>query len=149
MQLFKRIHEGVSKVFNAGHSAASDATEQLPAQQQTGMIAERLAETYLSREGLKVVARNVRSRWGEIDLVALDAEMLVFVEVRLRTDPRYGGAAASITEAKQQRLLRTAEHFLAHGGKVWHGRPCRFDVVLFDRLHLSHIEWIRSAFDAA
>ena len=58
-------------------------------------------------------------------------------------------AAASITEAKQQRLIRTAEHFLTHGGKVWHGRPCRFDVVLFDRLHLSHIEWIRSAFDAA
>jgi putative endonuclease len=149
MQLFKRIHESLANVFNGAHSAAQTAPEQHPARQNTGMMAEQLAGTYLSRAGLKIVARNVRSRWGEIDLIGTDGETLVFVEVRLRTDPRFGGAAESISPAKRRRLVRTANHFLAHGGRLWQGRPCRFDVVLLDRLHLAHIEWIRNAFDAA
>ena len=149
MELLKRIHEGMSKMLSLGHSAAAPAPAQLPAHLRDGALAERLAETYLSRQGLQVVARNVRSRWGEIDLVALDGESLVFVEVRMRSDPRYGGAAASISRAKQQRLIHTADWFLAHGGKGWLGRPCRFDVVLMERLHLAHVEWIRGAFDAS
>lgn len=124
-------------------------TRRLPPHLRDGTLAERMAETYLSRQGLKIIARNVRSRHGELDLVCLEGEALVFVEVRMRADPRYGGAAESITEGKQQRLIRTADHFLCHGGKSWIGRPCRFDVVLLDRLHLAHVEWIRSAFDAA
>lgn len=149
MQLFKQIHERISSVFNAGHSAATKPREQLPPRSEAGCLAEQLAETYLSRSGLKILARNVRSRWGEIDLIATEGETLVFIEVRLRTDPRYGGAAASISQSKQKRLIRTAEHFLVHGGKLWQGWPCRFDVVLLDRLQISRIEWIRDAFVAA
>lgn len=148
MMLIRRIHEGVSKVLGRSHSEPRPPLPQLPPHLRDGVLAERLAETYLARQGLKVHARNIRSRWGEIDLVASDGESLVFVEVRMRSDPRYGGAAESISAAKQKRLVRTAEWFLAHGGKTWANAPCRFDVVLLDRLHLAHVEWIRGAFDA-
>ncbi|WP_341678183.1 YraN family protein [Niveibacterium sp. SC-1] len=148
MQLIKRIHDSVNKVLGSPHSEGRSETEQLPAHLRDGQLAERLAETYLTRQGLKVVARNVRSRWGEIDLIATDGEILVFAEVRMRSDPRFGGAAESISREKQRKLVRSAEWFLAHGGKAWSGRPCRFDAVLLDRLHLSHIEWIKGAFDA-
>ncbi len=95
-----------------------------------------------------MIARNLRSRWGEIDLIASDGDSIVFVEVRLRSDPRFGGAAASISAAKQKRLVRTAEAFLAGEGRAFAQRPCRFDVVLLDRLDAASIEWIRGAFDA-
>lgn len=148
MQLIRRIHEGVSKFFGRGRAQPREPVPELPPHLRDGTLAERLAETYLARQGLRIIARNVRSRYGEIDLVSTEGETLVFVEVRMRADPRYGGAAASISEAKRKRLIRTADHFLCNAGKVWIGRPCRFDVVLLDRLHLAHIEWIRSAFDA-
>ena len=79
---------------------------------------------------------------------AADGEAIVFVEVRLRSDARYGGAAASISAAKQTRLVRTAESFLAGQGRAYANRPCRFDVILLDRLDARSIEWIRGAFDA-
>jgi len=108
----------------------------------SGAQAEELAAQHLMRHGLKVVERNYRCRGGEIDLVCKDGATLVFVEVRLRKNKSYGGAAASITRAKQQRLILAAGHYLA-------GKPfpdCRFDAVLLD----GHaIEWIRNAFDAA
>lgn len=107
-----------------------------------GSDAEELAARHLARHGLKIVERNYRCRGGEIDLVCRDGATLVFVEVRLRSNRNFGGAAASITPAKQQRLIRAAGHYLA-------GKPmpvCRFDAVLLDG---QSIEWIRSAFDAS
>jgi putative endonuclease len=107
----------------------------------SGSEAEELAARHLARHGLSIVARNYRCRGGEIDLVCRDGGTLVFVEVRLRTNRNFGGAAASITAAKRQRLIRAAGHYLA-------GKPlpaCRFDVVLLDG---QEMEWIRNAFDA-
>ncbi len=107
-----------------------------------GAQAEELAARHLTRHGLKVIERNYRCRGGEIDLVCRDGTTLVFVEVRLRSNRNFGGAAASITVAKQQRLIHAANHYLA-------GKPlpdCRFDAVLFDG---ENVEWIRNAFDAA
>lgn len=107
-----------------------------------GSDAEELAARHLARQGLKVIERNYRCRGGEIDLVCRDGATLVFVEVRLRSSRGFGGAAASITPAKQQRLICAAGHYLA-------GKPmpaCRFDAVLLDG---QNIEWIRNAFDAS
>jgi len=107
-----------------------------------GREAEAQAADFLARRGLKVLARNYRCRGGEIDLVCLDGAILVFVEVRLRTNRDFGGAAASITPSKQRRIVLAAHHFLA-------GKPlptCRFDAVLLDG---AGIDWIRNAFDAA
>lgn len=106
-----------------------------------GSDAERLAERFLARHGVVTIARNWRTRRGEIDLVARHGAMLVFVEVRLRTRKDYGGAAASITGAKQQRLVAAASQYLStlHGAPP----PCRFDAVLLDRVDPARIEWLQ------
>jgi len=69
----------------------------------------------------------------------------VFVEVRLRQNPRFGGAGASITADKQRRLLHTAQHYLQ---RLAPPPPCRFDVVLLNSLGEDKPEWIRDAFGA-
>jgi putative endonuclease len=111
---------------------------------RTGSLAEDLAAQHLERHGLRVLARNYRCRGGEIDLVCQDGATLVFVEVRLRSGSRFGGAAQSITAAKRGRLLLAARHYLA--GKP--ERPCRFDAVLMDALDSRRIDWVRDAFAA-
>lgn len=105
---------------------------------------ERAAE-FLQRQGLKPVAQNFRSRFGEIDLIMLDAEMLVFVEVRQRSHSDFGGAAGSVDIHKQQRLIRTAQYYLAKQG---HTPPCRFDVVLMDDQAGLNMQWLKNAFEA-
>ena len=111
-----------------------------------GDAAERLAAAYLARQGLRVLERNWRVRGGEIDLVCADGRTLVFVEVRLRTRADYGGAGASITIAKQRRLILAARHYLMAHRTPTPDIPCRFDAVLLDGLDDTHLEWIRNAF---
>lgn len=119
-----------------------------PATQGRGRAGEELAERFLVRRGLTVLARNVRCRGGEIDLVCLDRGTVVFVEVRLRSNPRFGGAAASITATKRQRIVLAARWWLAGAGRRHAERPCRFDAVLMNALDEGAIEWLRGAFDA-
>lgn len=107
-----------------------------------GRPAEDLAAAFLQQQGLELVARNYRCRFGEIDLIARDGEMLVFVEVRMRASDRFGGAAASITAAKRDKLLRTARHYLA--GKA-RAPACRFDALLVSGANHA-IEWLKNAF---
>jgi putative endonuclease len=107
-----------------------------------GQRAEELCADLLRRAGLRILARNWRCRLGEIDLVAEEAGTLVFAEVRLRRDARFGGAAESITAAKRSRIIAAARLYLA-------GRPeasCRFDVLLLDSLAPARVQWIRNAF---
>jgi len=107
-----------------------------------GAQAEQQAAQYLRQQGLKPVAQNYRSRFGEIDLIMRDGATLVFVEVRLRRSANFGSAAASIDAHKQQRIIRTAQQYLAG---LAHIPPCRFDAVLMDD---SGVEWLRNAFEA-
>jgi putative endonuclease len=97
----------------------------------------------LQQRGLKLVARNYRSRFGEIDLIMRDGETLVFVEVRLRGSKDFGGAAASIDARKQAKLISTAQLYLA---TLAHIPPCRFDAVLLDSP--DNVEWVKNAFGA-
>ena len=92
------------------------------------------------REGLTIVARNFRTRFGEIDLIARDGRTLVFVEVRMRRSAAYGGAAESITPRKRGRLVAAANGYLALLGRE---PPCRFDAVLLRTLDPGTIEWRR------
>jgi putative endonuclease len=113
-------------------------------QNNAGLAAEKLAETYLVKHGLKLIAHNYHCRFGEIDLIMQDAKTLVFIEVRLRKNSQFGGAGNSITPQKMQKLILTAQHYLqSHGDQ-----PCRFDVILMDKLDAESIEWLRNAFDA-
>ncbi len=111
----------------------------------TGDAAERIAEAYLTKHHLQTVARNYRCKFGEIDLIMRDGDVLVFVEVRLRKSAAYGGAGASIHVAKQRRLIAAAEHYLAG---LKQSPACRFDAILMNEMHESSIEWIRDVISA-
>ena len=106
-----------------------------------GRHAENLAALFLQQQGLKLVARNYRCRFGEIDLIAREGNTLVFVEVRMRASNQFGGAAASITAAKRRKLLRTARHYLAGATRP---PPCRFDALLLSGADNS-VEWLKNA----
>jgi putative endonuclease len=113
-----------------------------PSTTRQGALAEDRALTYLQRQGLATVVRNYRCKGGEIDLIMRAADdTLVFVEVRQRSGRGFGGAAASITLAKQRRVLRAASHYLATLDRL---PPCRVDVVALDP---GRLEWLRNAFD--
>jgi putative endonuclease len=117
--------------------------------QRDGLRAETQARHWLERSGLRIVAQNLRCAVGEIDLVGLDGTVLVFIEVRHRRSPEYGGAAASVNRQKQQRLIRAANYFLPGLSRRHFGRgapACRFDVVTVEPTGL---HWYRNAFAEA
>jgi putative endonuclease len=108
-----------------------------------GARAEALAADFLAQRGLTIVARNFRTRRGEIDIVARDRDTLVFVEVRQRRSAAFGGAAASITAANRPRLIAAARAYLA---TLRREPACRFDAVLIDGVAPPSIEWRRDVF---
>lgn len=112
----------------------------------SGRQAEELAARYLAARGLQVLERNFRCRGGEIDLVCREGACTVFVEVRLRRHPGFGGAAASIGHGKQRRVILAARHWLARHGSF--DADCRFDCILLDELDSARIEWVRNAFSS-
>ncbi len=121
-----------------------------PSTKSRGDAAEERALRHLCRNGLVLVQRNYRvahgprARGGEVDLIMKAPDgTLVFVEVRARRDISRGGAAASVTGMKQQRIIHAARHFLQQL-PAW--PPCRFDVVAIDG---DDIEWLPAAFDAS
>jgi putative endonuclease len=110
-----------------------------------GAKAEQWAARHLQQQGLRPIAQNYRGRFGEIDLIMQDGPSLVFIEVRLRRNADFGGAAASIDSRKQQRIIRTAQQYLAGLKRI---PPCRFDVVLMDDAQGHNVQWLKNAFDA-
>jgi putative endonuclease len=115
-----------------------------------GQKAEEQARQFLSKRGLKLVMRNYRSPYGEIDLIMREHNVLVFVEVRYRRDENHGLAAETIDHRKQRRIRATAEHFLL-SKKHWADRPCRFDVIglsgdIEDTIQTENIHWYPDAF---
>ncbi len=110
---------------------------------ERGELNEQLACDYLTSQGLELITRNYHSRFGEIDLIMSDGQMLVFIEVRYRRSNSFGGASMSITPAKQRKIALTANQFLQNNKKTEH--PCRFDVIA---IGANKTEWIKSAFDS-
>lgn len=110
---------------------------------------ERVAESFLNDRGLKTLQRNFQVRFGEIDLVMLDGNTLVFTEVRYRRNDRHGSGADSVTRAKQERLIRAARQFLQYHDPH-RIRPCRFDVVSIGGSETRAVlDWIRDAFEVS
>jgi putative endonuclease len=106
---------------------------------------EALAARHLEAQGLRILARNVCFRGGELDLVAEHGGTVVFVEVRYRASAAFGDASESVALRKQQRLVRAAEQFLARHDALAR-RPCRFDLVAIDGAAPPRLEWLRDAF---
>jgi putative endonuclease len=130
-------------MFNAGGGGGKRATKAI------GDEAEALALAYLQRQGLVLVQCNYRlaggpfARGAEVDLILREPDgTLVFVEVRSRAAAGHGGALASVTPAKQRRIVRAAQHYLLRLPRL---PPCRFDVVAIEA---GRIQWVKAAFAA-
>lgn len=95
-----------------------------------GAAAEEAAERFLVGRGYRIVERNLVTRVGEIDLIALDGETLCFIEVKARASAEFGPAIGAVGRRKQEKIVRAASMFLARNRSQ---RPCRFDVAGLDR----------------
>jgi putative endonuclease len=114
--------------------------------QTKGRLAEDRTLDFLQQRGLRLIERNYRCRYGEIDLIMEDGRTVVFVEVRFRGSLRFGGALESVDRRKQAKLLTTAMCFLKERRL---DRPARFDVAaLSPAANGLAIEWVRDAFQA-
>jgi putative endonuclease len=115
---------------------------------RTGQLGEELAAAYLMKHGYTIVDRNYRKKFGEIDIIARDGQILVFIEVKTRRSSAYGSPAQSVTPRKQMQISRVAEDYLARRGLF--DTAARFDVVTVVLLanQQAQIEIIPAAFDA-
>ncbi|WP_319944606.1 YraN family protein [Nocardia macrotermitis] len=111
-----------------------------------GAHGEELAAQYLRAAGMEIVARNWRCRYGELDLIARDAEVTAFVEVKTRPGRKFGSPAEAVTFTKQQRIRRLALLWLNEQQGAW--RQIRFDVVsvLIERESEPVIEHLKAVF---
>ncbi len=112
-----------------------------------GRKGEDDAARYLTERGYQLLKRNFRCPYGEVDIIALDGPVLVFVEVRSRSTENYGLPQESITEEKRSRLRRTARYYLAASGG--HRGPVRFDVLAIKYKRngqMEFLEHIKNAF---
>lgn len=120
--------------------------------QAFGNAAESKAARYLRSFGLRLLCKNYRSRYGEIDLIMADSNTLVFVEVRYRRSENFGGALSSVTAVKQKKIRLTAAHYLQAHPQL-QSSNCRFDVIGLthastDATHTAELrfDWIKNAF---
>lgn len=114
----------------------------------TGRQAETAAENYLVEQGLKVISRNFRCRFGEIDLIAIDHNTLVYIEVRYRRSVQRMAVVETLDKNKIQRLITTGEYFLTHN-RQYQKLQCRFDFIgISGNSQNPEIEWIKNAFQA-
>ncbi|OIZ98311.1 YraN family protein [Rickettsiella grylli] len=116
---------------------------------------ESLVQDYLCRQKLKRITRNFRCRFGEIDLIMKDKNVLVFIEVRYRQSLQFGNSLESIHTIKQTKIMKTAEYYLL-SQRLSEKIACRFDVVgvkpitqkllAVSKLDSAQVEWIKNAF---
>ena len=114
----------------------------------TGAQAENSALSYLKQQGLTLLTRNFASKTGEVDLIMLDKETLVFIEVRFRSNNAFGSASHTLNRQKQSKIRKTAHIYLQSHPQHRH-RICRFDLVALDSRDSGKentLEWIKNAF---
>lgn len=115
-----------------------------------GNIGEEAAVQAIKKRGYKIIARNYRTKMGEIDIIAKDGEYTVFVEVRLRKSNNFGSPADTIDKRKQQKIIKAAQYYAVKN--AIYDTPMRFDAVLINadtdgkKLVNTKIELIKDAF---
>ncbi len=110
-----------------------------------GRSGEDHAAKHLAKHGYRVLERNYRTKQGEIDLIALDRDTVVFVEVKTRTNDAYGAPELAVDQRKQARMVQAALGYLKR--KQLHQMPCRFDVVAISGDGDGDLQLIRNAFE--
>jgi putative endonuclease len=138
---------GLPRAKQRALSASRIPTGRRTQKQLIGQRAENIAADFLRDQGLEILERNYLRRLGELDIIARDRGVLVIAEVRTRRTDRYGGAAASVDQRKQQRLIRATSQLLQQRRDLSH-LAVRFDVVAVSDLDgvTPRIDWIRHAF---
>ncbi len=109
---------------------------------QVGSEKEEIAAKYLEKQGLKVIERNFRNRFGEIDLIARDGRYTVFVEVKYRKTARSGHPEEAVTYSKARTISKVADHYRLYK-KLPDDALFRFDVVAIEA---DEIRWHKNAF---
>jgi putative endonuclease len=115
-----------------------------------GLHYENLAKNYLAQHGLTLLRQNYHSRFGEIDLIMLQQEVLCFIEVKYRNSMGFGGAASAIPIQKQRKIVKTAQVFIAENDRLKQ-HSMRFDALLMQQngdRQSNNINWIQNAFYA-
>ncbi len=111
-----------------------------------GQAAEDIACHYLQQQGLKLIDRNFQCKLGEIDLIMDDKKVLVFVEVRTRSNKNFVSALESVDFRKQEKIKKTASFYLLQK-KLTNKVPCRFDVIAVQsHSDSTQFQWIKNAF---
>jgi putative endonuclease len=110
-----------------------------------GREGEDRAAKFLAKRGYRILERNYRTRSGEIDLIALDQGVVVFVEVKTRTSDAFGAPELAVTPQKQRRMLKAALAYMKY--RKLHQVPCRFDVVAISAGTGPEVELIQNAFE--
>ena len=117
---------------------------------QIGQRYEALARDYLQQHGLTLLEQNYHSRFGEIDLIMFDRQVLCFIEVKFRKSNAFGGAVSAIPYAKQRKIIKTAQCYISSTPAIVE-KPMRFDALILQlesSLSDLNIEWIQNAFYA-
>lgn len=113
-----------------------------------GNMAEEIAVNHVHELGAKIITQNFHSRFGEIDLIALDQDVLVFIEVRYRKKEQYLSALETVDRHKCRKIITTSEYYLSKH-KAYRFHQCRFDVItITGDLQKPVIKWIKNAFQA-
>ncbi len=117
---------------------------------ESGAHAEQRALEYLEARGVRILARNLRCRRDELDIVGWDGDTVALIEVRQRRSRDFGGALASVTAHKQRKLIRAARYLLQRDARL-RGRRLRFDVIAVEGCPqgVHEIVWIKDAFRPA
>ena len=114
----------------------------------TGKEGEEIAEAFLKKRGYRIIEKNFRSSYGEIDLIAWDVETLVFIEVKARSSDRFGGPVGAVNHRKQVKISAVAAGFIQKE-RLW-SAPCRFDVVsIVGQAGKTTVALFQNAFEAA
>ncbi len=110
-----------------------------------GKAGEDQAAAFLKKQGYRIIERNYRAPYGEIDLVALHQGELVFIEVKTRTSDAFGAPELAVDPRKQRRMIKAALGYIKY--KKLHQVPCRFDVVAITTTNEKEVELIQNAFE--
>jgi len=109
---------------------------------EIGDIGESKARSFLEDNGAKIIESNFTCKTGEIDIIAISDDTLLFVEVKYRKNNNFGDAAEMVTARKQKKIILTAQWYLQKHSRLAN-KACRFDVI---SIHQNEINWIQDAF---
>lgn len=110
-----------------------------------GRLGEDIASNFLEKQGIKILQKNYATKYGEIDLIALENETIIFIEVKLRKNKKFGSIIESISESKIKKISKAAELFLNEFDTF---KECRFDIILIFLYNRNsyEVEWLKGEY---